>query len=105
MPSLWDEPFGLVAIEGALARVPVVAADVGGIGEGLHDEEHALLFGRGDADAAASSLERVLGDESGTAERVRRALVRAREFAIAPYLDGQQEFVQAAHDALAGPRR
>jgi len=38
VPSVWDEPFPLVTIEGALARVPLVAADVGGIGEGMHDE-------------------------------------------------------------------
>ena len=49
VPSTWDEPFPLVTIEGALARVPLVASDVGGIGEGMHDEEHALLFARGDA--------------------------------------------------------
>src|ERR1035437_9123435 len=41
VPSTWDEPFPLVTIEGALAGVPLVASDVGGIGEGMHDEEHA----------------------------------------------------------------
>ena len=44
VPSIWQEPFPLVTIEGAFARVPLVAADIGGIGEGMHDEEHALLY-------------------------------------------------------------
>ena len=72
VPSVWDEPFPLVTIEGALARVPLVASDVGGIGEGMHDEEHALLFDRGDAGGAAAALGRVLA-ESGRDRRARRA--------------------------------
>ena len=60
VPSVWEEPFPLVTIEGALARVPLVASDVGGIGEGMHDEEHALLFARADAAGAAAALARTL---------------------------------------------
>jgi glycogen synthase len=47
IPSVWDEPAGTVCVEAALARVPAVAAPVGGIPEILHDEEHALLFEAG----------------------------------------------------------
>jgi glycosyltransferase involved in cell wall biosynthesis len=103
VPSLWDEPFGLVAIEGALARVPVVAADVGGIAEGLRPEEHALLFPRGDAAAAAGALRRVLEDPSGTDARVARALDRAGDFRIGPYLEAQEQFVLDAHAAMSAP--
>ena len=100
VPSVWDEPFPLVTIEAALARVPIVASDVGGIGEGMHDEEHALLFARSDADGAAAALERVLGDPEATAERVARARRRAEEFRVGPYLDAQEQFVLDAHAAL-----
>jgi glycosyltransferase involved in cell wall biosynthesis len=100
VPSVWDEPFPLVTIEGALARVPLVASDVGGIGEGMRDEEHALLFGRGDAAAAAAALERVLGEAQATAARVLRARERAEDFRIGPYLDAQEAFVLDAHAAL-----
>jgi glycosyltransferase involved in cell wall biosynthesis len=101
VPSVWQEPFGLVTIEGALARVPVVAADVGGISEGLRDEEHALLFPARDAAAAAAALARVLRDRDETAARVERAHARAQEFQLAPYLDAQEAFVA---DALAAVR-
>ncbi len=101
VPSVWDEPFPLVTIEAALARVPIVAADVGGIGEGMHDEEHALLFGRGDAAAAAAALERALGEPDATAVRVARAHERAGEFRLGPYLDAQEQFVLDAREALA----
>jgi glycosyltransferase involved in cell wall biosynthesis len=107
VPSLWEEPFPLVTIEGALARVPLVAADVGGIGEGMHDEEHALLFARGDARAAAVALARTLRDEGGeTTARVARALERAQAFRLEPYLDAQAQFVTDAYTALrdAAPR-
>jgi glycosyltransferase involved in cell wall biosynthesis len=102
VPSVWPEPFGLVAIEGAMARVPVVAADVGGISEGLHDEEHALLFGRGDSAGAARALARVLEDPQGSAARVARARERAEQFRLDPYLEDQEQFVLDAHAALSG---
>jgi glycosyltransferase involved in cell wall biosynthesis len=102
VPSTWDEPFPLVTIEGALARVPLVASDVGGIGEGMHDEEHALLFTRNDAAGAAAALRRVLCDDEQTAARVARAHERAQAFRIAPYLDQQERFVLDALAALRG---
>jgi glycosyltransferase involved in cell wall biosynthesis len=103
VPSIWDEPFGLVTIEAAFARVPVVAADVGGISEGVHDEEHALLFARGDATAAAAALARTLSEPEQTAARVRRAHERAQAFLLEPYLDQQERFVLDAHEALRSP--
>jgi hypothetical protein len=100
VPSVWDEPFGLVTIEAALARVPLVAADVGGISEGMHDGEHALLFPRGDGAAAARALASVLEDPQGTAARVARARERAERFRLGPYLEEQERFVLDAHAAL-----
>lgn len=102
VPSLWPEPFPLVTIEGAFARIPLVASDVGGIGEGMHHEEHALLFGRGDAGAAAAAMARTLNQPQETAARVRRARERAELFSLGPYLDAQERFVREAHSALAG---
>jgi glycosyltransferase involved in cell wall biosynthesis len=98
--SVWDEPFPLVTIEGALARVPLVAADVGGIGEGMHDEQHALLFGRGDDRLAAAALARTLNEREQTAARVERAYEHAQSFRIGPYLDEQERFVADAYAAL-----
>jgi glycosyltransferase involved in cell wall biosynthesis len=100
--SVWDEPFPLVTIEGALARVPLVAADVGGIGEGMHDEQHALLFPRADERLAAAQLARALREHEQTAARVARAYEHAQKsFRIGPYLDAQERFVADAYAALA----
>ncbi len=100
VPSLWQEPFPLVTIEAALARVPIVASDVGGIGEGMRDQEHALLFGRDDAPAAANALARTLREHEETAARVVRARARAEQFRMSPYLDAQESFVADACAAL-----
>ncbi len=101
VPSVWDEPFPLVTIEGALARVPLVASDVGGISEGMHADEHALLFPRGDSSAAAAALARTLREGESTAARVARARARAESFRLQPYLDEQELFVRDAQRALA----
>jgi glycosyltransferase involved in cell wall biosynthesis len=100
VPSQWEEPFPLVTIEGALAHVPLVAADVGGIGEGMHHEEHALLFARADAKGAAAALLRTLREPEQTAARVARAHERAQTFRIGPYLDAQERFVEDAYAVL-----
>jgi glycosyltransferase involved in cell wall biosynthesis len=107
VPSTWDEPFPLVTIEGALARVPLVASDVGGVGEGMHHEEHALLFARGDASGAAAALSRVLREDEQTRARLARAFDRAQGmFGLGPYLDEQERFLADALVALraAGQR-
>jgi glycogen(starch) synthase len=96
LPSVWEEPQGMVAMEAALARVPIVASDVGGISEGVHHETHALLFERGDAAGAASALARTLSEREETAARVGRAYERAQEFRIAPYLEQQEDFITEA---------
>jgi glycosyltransferase involved in cell wall biosynthesis len=100
VPSDWEEPFPLVTIEGAFAGVPLVAADVGGISEGMRNEEHALLFPRGDSKAAAAAIARTLGEPASTQARVERARERAELFRAAPYLDEQERFVIEAHEAF-----
>ena len=100
VPSTWDEPFPLVTIEGALARVPLVASNVGGISEGMADEQHALLFERADAAGAARALARVLREPEQTAARVQRAHEHAQLFRLGPYLDAQERFVSDALQAL-----
>jgi glycosyltransferase involved in cell wall biosynthesis len=56
-------------LEAMAAGLPVVASDVGGVGELVVDGETGLLVPAGDADALAAALERVLADAA-----LRRAL-------------------------------
>jgi glycosyltransferase involved in cell wall biosynthesis len=105
VPSMWQEPFGLVCLEGALARVPVVASRSGGLTEILLDEEHALFFPIGDASAAAGVIARVLTQPQETSARVSRAFARAREFSIVRYLRESELFVDQAYDVLVSRKR
>ena len=67
VPSIWEEPFGLVAVEGMAARKPIVASRTGGLAEIVRHEETGLLFEPGDAAALAGCLSQLLDDpEYGT---------------------------------------
>ncbi len=55
-PSLWAEPFGLVAPEAVLRRVPVIASATGGLGESIVPGESGLLFENGDENGLARHL-------------------------------------------------
>jgi glycosyltransferase involved in cell wall biosynthesis len=80
-PSL-VEPQGLVVLEAFACGVPVVASDVGGIGEMIEPEVSGLLVPPGDPAALASALERVL-TEPGLAEHLAAGgLRRVRQFDI-----------------------
>lgn len=94
VPSVWEEPAGLVLVEGALAGVPLVASRVGGIPEIVRDPEEALLVPPGDPEALAAALARTLGDLEESAARAGRAKERAQDFRIGPYLKAMDEFLE-----------
>jgi glycosyltransferase involved in cell wall biosynthesis len=62
VPSRWQEPLGLVAIEAMAAGTPVVATRVGALPEVVAHEHSGLVVPPGDADALASALDRLVGD-------------------------------------------
>lgn len=69
IPSIWDEPFGMVAIEAMELGVPVVASRVGGLSESVG--LGGLLFERNDASGLAETLARLALDSSLRKELVR----------------------------------
>ncbi|MBI2425945.1 MAG: glycosyltransferase family 4 protein [Candidatus Hydrogenedentes bacterium] len=60
VPSVWEEPFGIVALEAMAARLPVVASRVGGLQDIVVEGECGHLFDPGDAHALAQVLEALL---------------------------------------------
>lgn len=101
MPAMWEEPLPMTAIEGALARVPVVAARTGGIPEVLHENEHALFFEMGNASACADALAETLTNRAETEARVERAFEHCRQFSYASYEKATRHFIHAAMAAFA----
>lgn len=98
-PSIWAEPFGIVALEAGAAGKAVLASDVGGLRDIVLDGETGLLVGPGDDAALRAGLERLIGDPAerermGAAARERVRTVFSPD-AVVP------RFEAAYRDAIA----
>jgi glycogen(starch) synthase len=62
VPSVWDEAFGIVAIEAMACGVPVIASNTGGLGGVVGELDNELLFERGDSAQLAERLLALLAD-------------------------------------------
>jgi glycosyltransferase involved in cell wall biosynthesis len=78
VPSLWAEPFGMVAAEAMMRGTAVVATRAGGLVEIVQDEVTGLLVPPGDVEALAGALLRLVRDP----ERVERMGQEGRQVAI-----------------------
>jgi glycosyltransferase involved in cell wall biosynthesis/GT2 family glycosyltransferase len=93
-PSLVWETQGLAALEARAARLPVVAARMGGLAEAVRDDVDGLLFDGGDVDGLARALDR-LASEDGLIERLQAAIPEPPSFVA---------FVDALEAVYAGRR-
>lgn len=62
VPSIWEENSPLVIHEAQQARVPVVAADMGGMAEYVRHEENGLLFNPRNPEDMAKQMARLAAD-------------------------------------------
>jgi glycosyltransferase involved in cell wall biosynthesis len=62
VPSVWPEPFGVVAVEAMAAGRPVVASAVGGLAELVVDGTTGIHVPPGDVAALRNALERIVAD-------------------------------------------
>jgi glycosyltransferase involved in cell wall biosynthesis len=62
VPSRWQEPLGLVAVEAMAAGTPVVVTRVGALPEVVTDGRTGLVVEPGNAGALAEALDKVVGD-------------------------------------------
>jgi glycosyltransferase involved in cell wall biosynthesis len=93
LPSIWPEPFGIVAIEAFAVGRPVIASATGGVGDWLEDGVNGLAVPPGDAPALARALSSLLADP----ER-RRAMGEAGRIS-APARYSAQSHLSALLDA------
>jgi glycosyltransferase involved in cell wall biosynthesis len=63
VPSVWEEPFGMVAPEAASRGVPSVVSDAGGLAELVVQGETGVRVPPGDPDALAQALVSLLADK------------------------------------------
>ena len=100
IPSVWEEPFGQVAVEAMINSVAVVATNSGGLGRIVRDGETGFLVSRGDEAELAAALLKLLSDRA-LAERQGRAgwELAMTEFSETRMVD---RFVQMYRSILPG---
>lgn len=59
VPSMWNEPFGMVAVEACAHGVPVIASRVGGLPEIVQDSLNGLLCSPDDPDSLGVAMLRL----------------------------------------------
>lgn len=100
VPSRWDEPFGLVALEAALMARPVVAARVGGLTEAVEHGTTGLLVDRDDCEKLADALIQLLADPTSADRMGINARERARRlFAWDRCVDEYEQLYDLNHTA------
>lgn len=62
VPSLWEEPFGIVALEGMAAARPVVVSRVGGLQHIIDDGVSGYVVDRDSPEALAEKLDLLIAD-------------------------------------------
>jgi len=105
VPSLWPEPFGLVALETAAAGKPIVASNIGGLRDIVRDGETGLLVPPDDRPALAAAIRRLseapdLRQRLGAAAKERAATFSPE--AIIPRFEEAYELAVAKRRARRG---
>jgi glycosyltransferase involved in cell wall biosynthesis len=99
-PSIWPEPFGLVALETAAAGKAIVASEIGGLMDIVVDET-GLLVPPGDRDALRAAMQRLLDDPALREGLGAAGIEKAAEFAP----DTLVPRVEAAYELAIEKRR
>lgn len=79
VPSLWQEPFGLVLVEAMARGLPVIASNVGGPTEILTHEKNGLLIEPDDERALASAIRHLLENPGKRTQLGQAARVTVQE--------------------------
>jgi glycosyltransferase involved in cell wall biosynthesis len=99
-PSLWAEPFGLVALEAIVRGIPVIASANGGLGETVENGVTGLLFPNGDEEALLQQLHAVASGRAFSSHALPESIVnRVRESYA---LDGHRDRLRGIFAELIG---
>jgi glycogen synthase len=97
VPSIWEEAFGLVALQAAQMGRPVIASHTGGLPEIVREGETGLLVPPDDPPALADALARLITDPARMAAMGHEALLHAqRDFDFGRFVDAYENAYQAA---------
>lgn len=85
-PSLWPEPFGIIAVEAMLCGVPVIAASDTGPAW-IVGENAGLIFKNGDFNDLAKKIKNVCEDQALRQELIKNGRERAESFRYEKFVD------------------
>jgi glycosyltransferase involved in cell wall biosynthesis len=92
VPSVWPEPFATIGVEAMRYGLPVVAFDVGGIGEWLKDGENGFLVPWMDTQSFAGRLDQLLRDKGLARTMGEAGLAKAsRDYDFGQYISSLEE--------------
>jgi glycogen(starch) synthase len=94
IPSSWEEPATLVAVEAAVRGLPAIVSDRGG----LPETPHAWVFDAGDGEALPALLSQLAGDADAVPDRSQALLDSGSSYHWSTHLE-------AVEGALAGVAR
>lgn len=89
-PSIWSDPFPVVALEAAAAGKPTIASRIGGLQDSVVDGETGFLVPPGDRQALAQAMRRLIDDAElrermGAAAAARQAELYTPDTVIPEY--------------------
>ena len=105
VPSIWQEPFSRIVLEGMISGLVVIATTTGGTTEILIDGENGLLFPPGDAEDLARKIVSLAGDPE-----MRRRLAMAGQktvmegFTMTKMIDAIEGYLEEVAQASAQPQ-
>ena len=100
IPSIWAEPFGLVAVEACAQNLPIIATNMGGLPEIIQDNLNGLLCTPTDPDSLGRAMLKLYLD-SGLRQRLSR---QARD-SVAAFLNTERmldQYQSILHSTLHG---
>ncbi len=80
VPSIWFDPFPLTSIEAQTTGCPVVTFDVGGLKEGVIQDETGVVLTEVTEDALTRALDQLLSNPERLKEMSRNALAQQRPY-------------------------
>ncbi len=96
VPSIWEEPFGMVAVESMLRGTTVIASSTGGLKEIIIHEKTGLLVPPGDVGALARAMIRVITDHE-----LRYCLSHeGKQFAISRFKNNNADILINLYESL-----
>ena len=100
VPSVWAEPFGIVAIEAMSMGKPVIASRIGGLTDIIIDQENGLFVSPGDIEAWRYAIQSLLDDPARIARMGQMALQHSTSFGASTIVSRIEQIYQSLLPAV-----